>query len=71
MNTGTRNGIAIGIVAAVLGIGIGVLIGWFSHDTPLPSWTSTVEKQLKDLDKSVITKYVDKVKSDNIREHLK
>lgn len=70
MEKSTLYAILIGTVAAALGIGIGVLIGWFSNETPAPSWMSTVERQLNDLDESVITRYVDLVDSDRIRENL-
>lgn len=71
MERGTLYGIAIGTVAAILGIGIGVLIGWFSNEAPASApWISTVERQLNDLDESVITRYVDLVDANKIRENL-
>ena len=71
MSEGSKKTVFIGSAIAVAGIVVGFLIGWFSHVAePLPSWTATVENQLKDVDEATILRYVDSVNSENIRNNL-
>lgn len=56
--------ILICVVASAVGIGLGVVIGYFSH----PSAPSNGQPE-EDL--SILKKLMDEMKSENIRENLK
>ncbi|XP_077975330.1 aminopeptidase NAALADL1-like [Styela clava] len=71
MQAGTRNLIVLSACVGAVCIGLGVIIGWFSHTSdPIPKWVPNVEKQLQDLDESTILKYLEEVTRENIRSNL-
>lgn len=66
----SRYFILINIAVGAIGIGIGVLIGYFSNTTDEKPWVATVEKQLEDIDETTIPTFISKISSDNIRSNL-
>lgn len=70
---GGRTLILVGVGAAVLGISLGVLIGWFSSQAQLPNneaykiW----QDALKGEDEAARKMIIDEMKADNIKENLR
>ena len=63
--------IALTIGVAVVGIGIGVIIGYFSHPgNRSTNDESSTNSYFRDLDPEVLTKFVNDVQPENIRSNL-
>ena len=70
----SRKVIAITIGVAALGIGIGVIIGYFSHpgnfESNQESASSTSDSYFRDLDPAKVNTFVENVNANKIRNNL-
>uniref|UniRef100_H2XYN4 PA domain-containing protein n=1 Tax=Ciona intestinalis TaxID=7719 RepID=H2XYN4_CIOIN len=69
----SRKVVALTIGVACVGIGLGVIIGYFSHtqNSPTnPEWVSKVETFFRDVDDDVIGEFLEGIKGNNIRSNL-
>jgi len=64
-----------GVAVAAVGIGIGVIIGYFSHPgnetSSSPEWVSKVESFFRDVSDTDVMNFIDGVEASNIRDNLK
>lgn len=66
-----RKVIAISVLVGIVGIGLGVVIGYFSHPTNTsPGWVDGVQPFFEDVDDNDVYDFIDGVDGNNIKSNL-